>query len=105
MWLNLRKIFTQISINVCQITTLSNIHIKKIAQGCNLAPIFGDLSQSEKLSEIKPHLEKKTQMHKNKNEPCEMISTHSSLRTYKSVLHWPVLWGNQPQLYSLQTKH
>ena len=25
-------------------------------QGCNLAPFFGDLSQSEKLSEIKPPL-------------------------------------------------
>ena len=58
----------------------------------------------EKLSEIKPHLAK-TQMRKNKNEPFKMISTHSLLHTYKSVLHWPVLWGNQPQLYSLQTKH
>ena len=27
------------------------------AQGCDLAPIFGDLSQIEKLSEIKPPLE------------------------------------------------
>ena len=26
------------------------------AQGCDLAPIFGDLSQSKKLSEIKPPL-------------------------------------------------
>ena len=67
-------------------------------------PFFGDLSQSEKPPEIKLHLAK-AQMRKSKNEPCKMISTHSLLRTYKSVLHWPVLWGNQPQLYSLQTKH
>ena len=32
------------------------IHLKKDAQGRDLAPIFGDLSQSEKLSEIKPPL-------------------------------------------------
>ena len=75
-----------------------------LALGCNLAPIIGNLSQCEKLSEIKPHLAK-TQMRKNKNEPFKMISTHSLLHTNKSVLHWPVLWGNQPQVYSLQTKH
>ena len=30
--------------------------LKASAQGCDLAPLFGDLSQSEKLSEIKPPL-------------------------------------------------
>ena len=28
------------------------------AEGCDLAPFFGDLSQSEKLSDIKPELDK-----------------------------------------------
>jgi hypothetical protein len=39
-----------------QITPLSTIHLIENAQRSDLAPIFGDLSQSEKLSEIKPPL-------------------------------------------------
>ena len=35
---------------------LSIIYLKRTAQGSDLTPIFGDLSQSEKLSEIKPTL-------------------------------------------------
>ena len=43
--------------NGCQITTLITIHQKKEgAQDGDLAPIHGDLNQSEKLSEIKPSL-------------------------------------------------
>jgi hypothetical protein len=36
----------------CQIT----VHLKKDAQGCDLAPLFGDSSHSEKLYEIKSPL-------------------------------------------------
>jgi hypothetical protein len=56
----------QISKNGYQITPLSSSHSKDLedAQGSDLAPIFGDFSQSEKLSEIKPPLESKY-MYKN----------------------------------------
>ena len=49
---NLGKFFSlpQISKNKCQITTLTTIHLD--AQKSNLAAIFGDLNQREKLSEI-----------------------------------------------------
>ena len=52
--LYLRKFFTlaQISKRKWEITVLSAIHIIEDAQGSDLAPFFGDLSQSEKLLEI-----------------------------------------------------
>ena len=40
------------------------------AQGGDFAPIFGDLSQSEKLSEIKPPLAKWQQPLKNEPQEC-----------------------------------
>ena len=47
MWLNLGKFFTlaQISKNRFQITPLSIFYKVDSAQGSDLAPIFGDLSQ------------------------------------------------------------
>ena len=55
------KIFTlaQISKNGCQITPMSTIHLPKLKllRGSNLAQIFGDFSQGEKRSEIKPPIE------------------------------------------------
>ena len=53
----------KISKNRCQFTDLSTIHIREDAQGSELAPIFGDLSQSEILSEIKPPFEKVQPLH------------------------------------------
>ena len=42
---------------MCQITQPWALSTKKKdAQGCDLAPFFGNLSQSEKLYEIKPSL-------------------------------------------------
>ena len=54
--IDIRKFFTlaQISKNRCRPWALSIY--REDAQGRDLAPIFGDLSQSEKLSEIKPPL-------------------------------------------------
>jgi hypothetical protein len=46
----------QISKNRCQITPLSTIHLIEDAQESDLEPIFGDLSQREKVFEIKSHL-------------------------------------------------
>jgi hypothetical protein len=42
--------------NGCQITILSTIHKRRNGQDSDLIHSFGDLSQSEKLSEIKPPL-------------------------------------------------
>ena len=53
----------KISQNRCQFTDLRTIHIREDAQGSELAPIFGDLSQSEILSEIKPPFEKVQPLH------------------------------------------
>ena len=39
-----------------QITGLSTLHLKRTAQESDLAPFFGDRSQTEKLSKIKPPL-------------------------------------------------
>ena len=64
-WLNLRKFFplAQISKNKCQITLLSTIELKKldeISYASNSARLLRDLSQSEKLSKIKPPLSKQS---------------------------------------------
>jgi hypothetical protein len=46
---------TELSKNGCQITTLSTIHLlkEKMLRAVFWHPTFGDMSQSEKLSEIK----------------------------------------------------
>ena len=59
-WLNLREFFAlaQISKERCQITLLSTLSlVVQSAQVSDLAPLFGDLSQSEKVSENKPPFE------------------------------------------------
>ena len=58
MWLNLRKFFAlaQISIKKCQITVLSIFSLDGLTKRVIWHLDFGDLSQSEKLSEIKPSL-------------------------------------------------
>ena len=88
-WINLRKFFTlaQISPKRCQITILSSYPPKEKMLRIVIWHLFwGDLCQSEKLSEIRPHLRTyhvvswwqfmKTQENKDMITTSETISSH-----------------------------
>ena len=56
-WLNFRKVFfTVVQISKKKVPNHASEYYS-LSQGRDLAPSFGDLSQSERLSEIKPSLE------------------------------------------------